>query len=161
MNAFDIFTAIFAVIAIVSGWRNGFISQLLSIGSILAGIYLASRYGAAAGSVLKINEQYAHIAGFIAIFLASLIAATLLAKLLGGLFSAVGLGGVNALLGIVLSLLKYGVVLSVAYVAFWHLNEALHLVDKSYIDSSLTFHAVRQISDYALQSLEAFKNIAV
>lgn len=161
MNAFDIFTAVFAIIAIVGGWRNGFISQLLSIGGIVVGIYLASRYGNEVGSMLKINEQYARIAGFIVIFLASLIAATLLAKLLGGLFSAVGLGALNTLLGIALSLLKYGVVLSVIYAAFWHLNEAINLIDKEYLDASMTFHTVRQISDYVLQSLDAFKSVAV
>ena len=161
MNAFDIFTAVFAIIAVVSGWRNGFISQLLSIAGIVVGILLAARYGNEVGSLLKLNEQYARIVGFAVIFLVSLVVATLLAKLLAKIFSAVGLGGLNTLFGLAVSLLKYGVILSVIYAAFKHLNDTLSLIDKEYLDASLTFHNVRQISDYALQYLAAFKEMKI
>ena len=41
------------VLAVWNGWRQGFVMQVCSLAGIIAGIWVASRYGAEVGAWLK------------------------------------------------------------------------------------------------------------
>ena len=116
MNIFDIITALFAIIALLNGWRKGFISQLCSLVGILGGIALAITFNGEVGALFGIDPAYAKPVGFIITFLVTSIAMSFIAKIVGSLFSAIGLGGLDSLLGVALSMLKYALVLSVLFV---------------------------------------------
>ena len=100
MNIFDIITVIFALLAIFNGWRKGFISQLCSLAGIVGGIALAIAFGAEVGAMFNIDAAYQKPIGFIITFVVASVAASLVAKIIGSLFNAIGLGGLNTLLGI-------------------------------------------------------------
>lgn len=144
MNFFDILTLVALVWAIVSGWRSGFVSQLLGLLGIILGIVLALRYGAAVGEMLHIDARFAAVAGFLIAFVATLVIATLLAKLIARVLSFIGLGWVNTLLGIALSIVKGCVVLSMLYAAIYELNVNLKFVEPQYFDNSISFDVVRK-----------------
>ena len=147
MNFFDILTLIAIVWAMISGWRSGFVSQLLGLLGIILGIVLSLRYGAAVGAMLHIAARCSVVAGFLITFVATLILATILAKLLARVLSFIGLGWVNTLLGIVLSVVKGLVVLSMLYAAIYVLNGNLKFIEKRYFEQSLSFDVVRKCAE--------------
>ena len=64
MNAIDLVVCLLLLLALWHGWKQGFIVQVCSLAGILAGIWLASRYGAVVGGWLRLDEQKAdYVAG--------------------------------------------------------------------------------------------------
>ncbi len=147
MNVFDIVTIIALVWALISGWRSGFFSQLLSLAGIVAGLVLAVKYGAAVGTTLGIDPQFAAVAGLAIVFVGSVIAATLVAWFLRKVLSALGLGSLDTLFGILLSELKALLVLCVCYSAFASLNSEMKLVEQRHLDASATFGPICNLTD--------------
>ena len=144
MNFFDILTLAVLVWAVISGWRSGFISQLLGLLGIILGVVLSLRYGAAIGEMLHIDARFSVVAGFLITFVTILVIATILSKLLSKVLSFIGLSWVNTLLGIILSIIKRVLVLSMLYAAIFSLNSNLELVEPSYFDNSISFDIIRQ-----------------
>ena len=147
MNFFDILTLVALVWAVVSGWRSGFVSQLLGLLGIILGIVLSLRYGTAVGEMFGIDARFSVVAGFLITFVATLIVATLIARLIARVLSFIGLGWVNTLLGIVLSIVKGLIVLSMLYAAIFALNANLQFVEPQYFDSSISFDLVRKCAE--------------
>ena len=142
MNFFDILTLIALVWAVVSGWRSGFVSQLLGLLGIILGIVLSLRYGTAVGEMFGIDARFSVVAGFLITFVA-----TLIARLIARVLSFIGLGWVNTLLGIVLSIVKGLIVLSMLYAAIFALNANLQFVEPQYFDNSISFDVVRKCAE--------------
>ena len=147
MNFFDILTLVALVWAVVSGWRSGFVSQLLGLLGIILGIVLSLRYGTAVGEMFNIDARFSVVAGFLITFVATLIVATLIARLIARVLSFIGLGWVNTLLGIVLSIVKGLIVLSMLYAAIFALNANLQFVEPQYFDNSISFDLVRKCAE--------------
>ena len=147
MNFFDILTRVALVWAVISGWRSGFVSQLLGLLGIVLGVALSVRYGAAVGELFHIDARFSAVAGFLITFVATLIVATILAKLIARVLSFVGLGWVNTLLGIILSVVKGLLVLSLLYASIYALNANLQFVEPQYFDSSISFDVVRKCAE--------------
>ncbi len=147
MNFFDILTLVALVWAIISGWRSGFVSQLLGLVGIILGIVLSLRYGAAVGGMFDIDARFSVVAGFLITFVAVLVVATILSRLLAKVLSFIGLGWVNTLLGIVLSIVKGLVVLSMLYAAIYSLNLNSQLIEPDYFDNSISFDIIRKCAE--------------
>ena len=147
MNFFDILTMVALVWAVISGWRSGFVSQLLGLVGIILGIILSLRYGTAVGEMFNIDARFSVVAGFLITFVATLIVATILAKLLARVLSFIGLGWVNTLLGIVLSIVKGLLVLSLLYASIYALNANLQAIEPQYFDNSISFDIVRKCAE--------------
>ena len=147
INFFDILTLVALIWAVVSGWRSGFVSQLLGLVGIILGIILSLRYGAAVGEMFNIDPKFSVVAGFLMTFVAVLIAATILARLISKVLSFIGLGWVNTLLGIALSVIKGLLVLSMLYAAIFALNTNSQLIDPNYFDNSISFDVVRKCAE--------------
>lgn len=147
MNFFDILTLVALAWAVISGWRSGFVSQLLGLVGIILGIVLSLRYGAAVGGMFGIDARFSVVAGFLITFVAVLVVATILSRLLAKVLSFIGLGWVNTLLGIVLSIVKGLVVLSMLYAAIYSLNLNSQLIEPDYFDNSISFDIIRKCAE--------------
>ena len=157
MNFFDIITLIALVWAVVRGWRSGFVSQLLALLGILFGGVLALRYGSDVGAMFGIDTRFSAVAGFLIIFVLTIVVASILARLLAKVLSFVGLGWVNTILGIVLSIVKGLIVLSLLYASIYALNKNLYFVESQYFDNSYTFDVVREVAKPILNYWEQAK----
>ena len=147
MNFFDILTLVALVWAIISGWRSGLISQLLSLVGIVFGVVLSIRYGAAVGQMFHIDDRFSVVAGFLITLVATLIVTTILAKLIARVLSFIGLNWANTLLGIAFSIVKGLLVLSLLYASIFALNTNLQLVEPTYFESSISFDVVRKCAE--------------
>lgn len=146
MNLFDILAAVALVWAIVSGWRNGLVSQIFSIVGIVAGGLVAYYFGAQVGAMLGIEQKLAHIVGGIVVFVGVLVLSAVTSKLLRALFSAIGLGSLDTLLGIALSVVKAALLVSFLFVAIEQLDAKVDFMDNSHFKQSLSFHPISRIS---------------
>ena len=147
MNIFDLIVYIALAWAVFNGWRRGLLLQLLSLVAVVAAIYLGIRFGLELGVMLGMEGTTAHIGGFIAIFFGALIAISLLGRLLRGVFRLAGLGVVDTLLGILLSVVKVGLIVSVLFSWFSALNHDYRLASKEKIESSRWFEPVSGVID--------------
>ena len=55
MNTIDLIVCLILALAVWNGWRQGFVMQICSLAGIVAGIWLASRYGVYVGAWLKLD----------------------------------------------------------------------------------------------------------
>ena len=156
MNIFDIIALLCAIVAIFLGWRKGFIKQLCSLIGIIGGIAIAIAIGGDIGVMLGIDAAYAKPLGFVITLVVTVIAAALVAKVVSSIFSAIGLGGLDTLAGIALSLIKFLLVLSVVYVAIEKINNEVHLIDDKNFTESITFRPVTAVSSAALEAFNTF-----
>lgn len=145
MTIFDIAVLVIAAIAVINGWRRGFIVQAIGLAAILLGLFAAVGTGAEAGAKLGIDPRYATPAGFLIVFIGVTAVLLLLARLLRKLFRVAGLGILDVLLGILLSLLKVGLVLGILCTIFDRLNDGAHFIPQSSLDKSVTYRPLCNI----------------
>lgn len=150
INFFDIITLLIALWAVVAGWRRGVILQLCSLIGIVLSIYLSSRYATTVGEFLGMNDDWKAPGGFIVVAILTLIAVALVGRLLRKVVEVVGLGVVDILLGIAISLLKWLLLLSAVYSVFATLNRSTNMVDDDILKNSKSFYPVTRIADYIM-----------
>jgi membrane protein required for colicin V production len=143
MSIIDIILLICFVPALVSGIRKGFISQVISIISIIAGVWVSYEFsgpvGAWLGQHIEAAENVLKLISFILIMIAVFASLALVGKLLEGIIKFVMLGWVNKLLGVVFALLKTGLVVGLLIMLFCSLNNSLHLVSEEALAESVLF----------------------
>ena len=160
MNILDIILLICFVPALVQGFRKGFISQVIAIISIIAGVWLSFRFAtlvsAWLGQYIQGSEQVLKIVAFALIFIAVIAALALVGKLLEGTFKLVMLGWVNRLLGMIFSLAKCVLILGLAVLAFNSLNETFGFVKPEQLSGSVLYPIIKDIADSVFPYLKSF-----
>lgn len=139
MGIFDIVVGILALTALVNGWRKGLIAQVCSIAAVVGGIWLALTFGTEVGTMLGVEARYAKAAGFLAIFLLTLIVLAIISQIIKKIFSFVGLGALDSIFGALLSVAKTALILGVLCSAFDSLNAGINLVEKEKLDNTIFF----------------------
>lgn len=147
MNIFDIIVYMALAWAVFNGWRKGFLLQMLSLVAIVAAIYLSTKYGKELGIMLGLEAPTASIAGFMIIFLASLIGITVLAHMLRAVFRFAGLGMADVVLGILLSVVKVGLIVAVLFAWFDTINKNYEWASKEIVEQSRWFRPVASVVD--------------
>ena len=91
-------------------------------------------------------EQVLKITAFALIFIAVIAAMTLLGKLIEGTVKLIMLGWLNRLLGVVLSLVKAGLIVGLVIMAFCSLNNTFNLVDEEMLNQSVLFPPLKNMA---------------
>ena len=138
MNTIDLIVCLMLVLAVWNGWRQGFVMQVCSLAGIIAGIWVASRYGAEVGAWLKLDETISAAGG----------------RLVRKLCHFAGFGIADIVLGIAVSVLKYMLLLSVLFSAFDTLNEDYTLIGARTIEKSKSYKPVMRLSERIFPFLE-------
>lgn len=154
MNTIDLIVCIVLVLAVWNGWRQGFVVQVCSLAGIVAGIWIASRYGAEVGVWLKLDQTVSSAGGFVVVLLLVVLLVAIAARLVRKLFHFAGFGIPDIALGIAVSVLKYLLVLSVLFSAFDALNEDYTLVGPRTIEKSRSYKPVMRLSEAVFPFLE-------
>lgn len=151
MNVLDIILLICFVPAIITGIRKGFIAQVISIISIVAGVWLSFRFSELLTGWLSqwIHTSHAllQIIAFIIILIVVILAFTALGKLLEATIKIILLGWLNRLLGVIFAILKYVLIIGLILVAFDWINSELGLVRESVLDSSVLYRPLINAAD--------------
>lgn len=151
MNVLDIILLICFVPAIITGIRKGFIAQVFSIISMVAGIWLSFQFSELLsnwiGRWIHASHSLLQIIAFIIILVLVIIAFTALSKLLEATIKIILLGWLNRLLGVIFAILKYVLIIGLVLVAFDWINSELGLVRKSVLDSSVLYRPLLDAAD--------------
>lgn len=154
MNAIDLIVCLVLALAVWNGWRQGFVLQVFSLAGLVAGIWLAVRFGAAVGAWLRLDETIAAAGGFVVVLLAVMLLVAVAGHLVRKIFHFVGFGVLDIVLGIAVSVLKYLLLLSVLLSAFDALNENYAIVKRQTIEGSKTYEPLLGLSQHLLPFVE-------
>jgi membrane protein required for colicin V production len=106
MNWLDIVIALLLLVAVVQGWRQGVVTQVLGLAALALGVFAAWRYGAEIGAWLGLEDIMARVVGFVVVLGVVIVAVVLIGRATRGVFRIVGLGMFDNLLGVLFSALK-------------------------------------------------------
>ena len=150
MNIVDIILLICFIPALIQGFRKGFISQVIAIISIILGVWLSFRFSSSVSvwlaQYIQGSEQIMKLISFALILIAVIAGLTVLGRLIEGTFKLVMLGWLDRLLGVAFSLLKAGLVVGLAIMAFCSLNNTFGLVSEDTLNQSVLFPPLKDLA---------------
>ena len=151
MNILDGIILIALIPAIIQGLRKGFISQAISIISIIAGIWASARFANIAvewvSKYITAPEEIIKIIAFTLILVIVFIALGLLGKLLESILKIVTLSWINKLLGLLFALLKALLIIGLLILAFNSLNTTFGIVKPEIINESVLYGPFKEAAE--------------
>jgi membrane protein required for colicin V production len=147
MNVFDIIVYLALAWAVFNGWRRGFLLQMMSLVAVIAALYFAAQYGSELERILAINVGVEGVVGFIIIFVGALIITAIGGYVLRAVFRFAGLGIADVLLGILFSVAKLGLIVSVLFSWFASVNKNYDWVSKQTVEESRWFKPISEVTD--------------
>ena len=147
MNVFDIIVYLALAWAVFNGWRRGFLLQMMSLVAVIAALCFAAQYGSELERILAINVGVEGVVGFIIIFVGALIITAIGGYVLRAVFRFAGLGVADILLGILFSVAKLGLIVSVLFSWFASVNKNYDWVSKQTVEESRWFKPISEVTD--------------
>ncbi len=150
MNILDIILLICFIPAVVQGLRKGFIAQVISIVSIILGVWASAKFANALsiwiGQYITASEQVLKVVAFALILIIVFLILAAIGKALEGVFRLVMLGWLNKLLGVAFALIKTGLIVGLAIMAFDSLNATFHIVKDPVLAESVLYPPLRRLA---------------
>ena len=151
MNILDAIILICLIPAIFQGIRKGFISQAISIISLIVGIWASARFADIvsewASKYITASEQVLNIVAFAIILIVVFIVLGLIGRLLESILKFVLLGWLNKLAGVVFSLLKAVLILGLIITVFSSLNDTIEIVRPEVLADSKLYQPLKDTAD--------------
>ena len=159
MNILDIIILICLIPSLIQGLRKGFISQAISIISIIAGVWASAKFANHVGiwlaEYITASEQTLKVISFAVILVVTFVLLGLLARLLESILKLVMLGWVNKLLGAVFALVKAILILGLIFMAVNSLNANYHLIKPEIFAESELYPIVDGIANSIFPYIKA------
>lgn len=155
-NIIDLIMGLVLVAGAINGFRKGVISQLGCVVGVILGVWLAFNFGSQLSG--WIGVEMSDLVAYILVFVAALLAAWLMSHLAAAKLSTMGLGIINRLGGLVVSVVFSSLILSLALGFFEQCNEALDIVEPEVIENSVLSGYVKELSDVVFPYLEEAKD---
>lgn len=160
MNILDIIILICCIPILISGYKKGFISQIVSIIALMAGVWAAAGIGEDAGSwFLPMMEgscddpqNMATLAGFAVTLAVTSVIVMLCGKLVGKIIMWVVPDTLNKILGLILSVANGAVLFCTLYLIFMILNKIYLFTDMkgAFFSDSLIFPFIESTTNALL-----------
>ena len=151
MNIIDVIILICLVPAVFQGYRKGFISQAISIVSLVVGIWASARFADMVtvwiAQYITASEPVLKLVAFALILILVFLALGLIGRLLESILNFAFLGWVNRLLGIVFSLLKTLLIIALVIILFNSLNSNIGLVKPETLADSALYQPIKNLAD--------------
>ena len=151
MNIIDAIILICLVPALIMGLMKGFISQAVSIVSLIVGIWASARFAdivtAWISQYTTASEPILKIVAFALILIVVFLALGLLGRLLEKILNFAFLGWVNRLLGVVFSMLKAILIIGLVILLISSLNDNLGLIKPETISGSALYQPIKDMAD--------------
>lgn len=159
MNILDIILAIVLVFGAVQGFRKGIIAQLCGVVGVILGAWLAFNFGAKLGDWIGVELN--DIAASVIVFLVAILVAGLFGRIAAAVLKATGLGIINRLGGMLLSVVEYALILALLLGVFEQINNTTKWVDTKVLEGSVLAGPVKDVSDFVFPYLLELKDAIV
>lgn len=151
MNLIDIIILACLGIALVHGLSKGFITQAVSLVSLVLGVWLSFTFSSAVSlwlePYLDVPGTVLQVISFAIILVAVILCLNLVGRALTGLVKLVMLGWLDKLLGIAFALLKAVLIIGLAFSLFDILNARFELIAPEKLGSSVFYKLVKDLAD--------------
>ncbi|MEG1498078.1 MAG: CvpA family protein [Bacteroidales bacterium] len=156
MNFLDILIFIPLLWFGYKGTRNGFIMEIVSLISIITGIYLSIHFSHLICLWFKIEGDYAPVLAFAITFLGAVIGIYILGKSLESLLKKMSLSFVNRIAGFLLGLLKAFLLIGIG-IYFWNKIDRYQKILKPEIrDESISYKFIEKTTYQLWPTLTAY-----
>ena len=153
----DLFLIVLLLWSLFSGWRNGFIKEVVSTEGFLVGLFVAATCYTTLGEYLAVNgsetNQVTSIIAFFILWIIVPIALGFAANVLTRAIKGMQLGIPNSLLGAVISFVKFLILISCVL----NVMEALNILDETKRKDSALFSPVCNVVKMLLPESEHLK----
>lgn len=150
MSILDVILLICFIPALIQGLKKGFISQVISIVSLIAGVWMSFEFSTAVSAWLaqyvEASDKLLKIASFAIIMIGVFIILGIVGKSLEGILKFVMLGWLNRLLGVVFAFIKTGLVIGIVIILFNSLNNSLNLVSEETLAQSVLYPPLKDMA---------------
>ena len=155
----DIVFAVLLGFSVYKGFKNGFFVEVASFIGLLVGIYVALKFSNWMGAVFsdifpKWHSKYITITAFILTFILVLIGIHLSAKVITKIFNGAFLGGMNKIAGVIFSVLKMILTLSVVLFIVEKININNLLISKETQKNSIFYHPIQNSAKAIYPTIE-------
>lgn len=144
MNGFDILFILVLAVGAWKGWSNGLLKEVLGLIGVFVGLYVAhllyEQVGYQLAPHIGTSPSVASIIAFVLIWMGVPILLGVLGTLLTKVLEWAGLGSINNLGGVLVSLVKYGLILG----AFCNVLSITHLVSEETQQQSTLFEPLKR-----------------
>jgi membrane protein required for colicin V production len=163
MNILDIIIILCFIPILISGYKKGLISQVISIVGLMAGVWMASALGDNVGAWFKPMMEghcddpqgMAYLAGFAVTLVAVLLIFLVFGKLIEKIILLAIPDVINSLLGLALAAVNGTLLLCTLYLIFNVLNKIYMFTDlkTAFFSDSLIFPIIESTSNALLPNL--------
>ena len=151
MNFLDIIIIICFIPALINGFRKGLVAQIVSIFSIVLGVWLSFKFSTVlsswiGGLIPSATTALLNITSFTLIFIAVIFILFAIGKLIEASIRIIMLEWLNKLLGVLFSLIKCSLFIGLAIILFNSLNESFNIVKESRLSESILYPHFKHIA---------------
>jgi len=150
MNWIDAAIVIILILSTVMGFINGFVKEVASLAALIIGIWGAIKFSSFTAAKLydyfDMTGRYVGIIAFLITFGIIVVIIHFIGILADKMISAVSLGFVNRILGIVFGLLKSVLIMSVFFVILNALDARRPFLPREKIQESMFFNPISDIA---------------
>jgi membrane protein required for colicin V production len=151
MNILDAIILLCLIPAVIQGLRKGFISQVISILSIVVGVWAAARFTRIVmgwiSQYITASEQIIGIVAFVLILIGVFLILGVVGKVLESILKLTMLGWLNKLLGMVFSTLKVILIIGLIFISFHSIAISSGLVSPGIFHSSTLYGPISDIAN--------------
>jgi membrane protein required for colicin V production len=126
---------------------------------VLLGVWLGFKFGDRLGVWLGV--EIGEIASFVIIFIGAVLLAALAGRISAAILRATGLGILNRLGGMALSLVEYVLICSLLLGLFQRVNNATGWVEPKVVEESVLVEPVMKVSEFVFPYLVELKDAIV
>lgn len=159
MTILDIILLLCFVPAVVTGIMKGFVSQAVQVIAILLGAWAAFHFSSVICSwlsrYLTMDPTLLKVIAFVLVILVITLILGLIGNMLTRLLHALALGWLNGVLGVLFGILKVGIILGLLIMVFEALNSSVQLVERSLLDGSRVYTALKDLAETVFPSLKS------
>lgn len=151
MNYIDIIISILLLLAVYKGFKNGLIKEIISLISLVAGIYIAVNFSFYIEKYLSKSlskyDEFVSIISFLLVFLIVFISLKLAGVIMSKLASSMQLGLLNKSLGLFFGLSKALLIISIVLFEISHLSETFgNILPKKQVENSVLYKPIYNIT---------------
>ncbi|MDR2814191.1 MAG: CvpA family protein [Prevotellaceae bacterium] len=157
MNIFDIVFALLFCIAVYSGVKQGLIMQVAALLSILLGVYCAAKFSGFLASWITgfgVGTQAVSIISFALAFIGVVILARLAGHVAQRIVRLALLGWLNRLLGVIFSLAKMALIISITLLIINTIDGELHFMPREKVSKSKLYTPLSSLAPSLLPYLD-------
>ncbi len=149
MSVIDIIIVLILAYAIFDGFREGLVVQACSVVGLLISVWVGMRYGDLVARFLQIDGDHSSVWGFVIVVLLAILLVGVAARLARKILRFAGLGIVDRILGVAISVIKTLVIMSLLFSAFGFINRNVEIVNNNTLANSKLYRPIVDLTNWA------------